>query len=127
MEPFRVLIVDDEEELVLTLAERLTIRGFQVETATTGEDALRRVADNGFNVAVLDVKMPGIDGLELTTEMKQRYPDLPIILFTGHGSDADAKRGMEEGAFDYIIKPVDIEELIQKIEHAADRKRGRDS
>jgi len=122
MEQLKVLLVDDEEDLVSTLAERLVLRGFQVETATSGTDALRYVSEDSFSVLVLDVKMPGIDGLELMIEIKQKHPDLPVILFTGHGSVADARRGMEEGAFDYIMKPIDIDKLIEKIRSAAGRK-----
>lgn len=125
MEPLRILVVDDEEDLVSTLAERLALRGFQVETATRGDDALRYVAGGDFNVLILDVKMPGIDGLELMGQIRQKRPDLPIILFTGQASTADAERGMREGACDYVLKPVDLDDLIDKITSAADSKRGR--
>ena len=124
MERIRILIVDDEEDLVSALAERLRLRGFQVETATTGTDALTHVSAGDFSVVILDVKMPGIGGVELMVEIMRKHPDLPVILFTGHGSVADARRGMEEGAFDYIMKPVDIDDLIHKIGNAAGRKTG---
>ena len=127
MERLRILIVDDEEDLVSTLAERLALRGFQVEAATSGAEALRRVSEGDFSVLILDVKMPGIDGLELMAEIKQKDPDLPVILFTGHGSVRDAERGMEEGAFDYLMKPIDIDELIDKIRNATGGKKGRES
>ena len=118
MESLRILIVDDEEDFVSTLAERLTLRGFQVGAATCGADARRLVGEDDFNVLILDVKMPGIDGLELMAQIKEKHPDLPVILLTGHGSEADAERGMEEGAFDYLMKPIDIDELIEKIRSA---------
>jgi len=125
MEPLRILIVDDEEELVSTLGERLALRGFQIESATSGEDALRLVGKNDFNVLIVDVKMPGIDGLELTASVKHDKPELPVILLTGHGSVGEAERGMRVGAFEYVMKPIDIDALIEKILNAAARKEGR--
>jgi DNA-binding NtrC family response regulator len=118
MEPVRILIVDDEEDLISTMAERLELRGFQVRTATTGADALRLVADSAFKVIILDVKMPGIGGLDLMTRIKQEQPDLPVILFTGHSSLADAQRGTQEGAFAYLLKPIKIDEMINTIRSA---------
>ena len=125
MEQLRILIVDDEEDLVSILAERLALRGFQVEEATCGADALRHVREDDFSLLILDVKMPGIDGLALMAQIKQGHPDLPVILFTGHGCVADAKRGMAEGAFDYIMKPINIDELIEKIRNATGWENGR--
>ena len=124
MEQLKVMLVDDEEDLVSALAERLRLRGFQVETATTGSDALTHVSAGDFSVVILDVKMPGIGGVELMVEIMRRQPDLPVIMFTGHGSVADARKGMEQGAFDYVMKPIDIDDLIQKIGNAAGRKTG---
>ena len=92
--------------------------------ATSGIDALRHVREGDFSVLILDVKMPGIDGLGLMAEIKRKRPDLPVILLTGHGSVADAKTGMKEGAFDYLMKPIDIDELIEKIGDAVDREKG---
>ena len=119
MKQLTLLIVDDEADFVTVLAERLALRGFRAETAVSGAEAMKKVAENGFRVLVLDVKMPGIDGLELMDEIKRKHPDLPVILLTGHGSTADAERGMEAGAYDYIMKPVDLDELIEKIKGAA--------
>jgi DNA-binding NtrC family response regulator len=124
MEQLRLLIVDDERDFLSALAERLKLRGFQVVTAESGAGALKRVGENDFHVLVLDVKMPGIDGLELMGQIKAKHPDLPVILLTGHGSVADAERGMEEGAFDYLMKPIDIEELVEKISSAAGAGKG---
>ena len=123
MEPLKILIVDDEEELVSTMAQRLVLRGFEVATATSGTDALKRVGEEDFGVLILDVKMPGIGGLRLLKEIKQNHPDLPIILFTGHSSVADAEKGMQDGAFDYLMKPIDTDELIEKIRNAAGGKK----
>jgi DNA-binding NtrC family response regulator len=125
MEPLRILIVDDEEELVSALAERLTLRGLEIQVATNGKDALRLVREHDFTVVVADVKMPGIGGLELTAAIKRDKPDLPVILFTGHSSVADADRGMQRGACEYVMKPVDIEVLMTKIRKAAAQKGSR--
>jgi DNA-binding response OmpR family regulator len=119
MESFPILIVDDEEDFAVALAERLAIRGFQVEATTSGSEALSRVRATDFRVVILDVRMPGINGVTLMSEIKLKRPDARIILVTGHGSMSDAMRGLEEGAVDYLMKPVDIEELIEKINSAA--------
>jgi DNA-binding NtrC family response regulator len=125
METLRILIVDDEEELVSTLAERLALRGLEIQIATNGKDALKLVREHDFTVIVADVKMPGIGGLELTGAIKRHNPELPVILFTGHSSVADAERGMQQGAFECVMKPVDIDVLIEKIRKAAAQKGGR--
>jgi DNA-binding NtrC family response regulator len=124
MEQARILIVDDEEDLISTMAERLELRGFQVETATSGTDALRLVGDSVFSVLILDVKMPGIGGLELMTRIKQEQPDLPVILFTGHSSLADAQKGTQEGACAYLLKPIKIDKLIDTIRNAIGGSKG---
>ncbi len=123
MESPKILIVDDEKDLVSALVERLALRGFVVEGLTSGVDAARRIEEEDFGVLVLDVKMPGIDGLELMRDIRQRHPGLPVILFTGHNSLEDAKRGIEEGAFAYLLKPIDIQELVDKINDAASEKK----
>ncbi len=125
MEVTSILIVDDEDDLVSTMAERLVLRGFAVKTATNATDALRHVSENSFSVVILDLKMPGIGGLELMREIKRKAPDLPVILFTGHGSGADAEKGIREGAVACLLKPVDIDELIAKVRTAARGKEDR--
>ncbi len=125
MEVTSILIVDDEDDLVSTMAERLDLRGFPVKTATNATDALRLVSENSFSVMILDVKMPGIGGLELMAEIRRKDPDLPVILFTGHGSSADAEKGIDEGAIACLLKPVDIDELIAKVRTAARGKEDR--
>jgi len=124
VEQLRILLVDDEEDFASTLAERLVLRGFQAEVATSGIDALRHVREDDFSVLILDVKMPGIDGLGLMAEIKRKRPDLPVILLTGHGSVVNAETGMKEGAFDYLMKPIDIDKLIEKIRDAVGREKG---
>ncbi|MCP4197960.1 MAG: response regulator [Proteobacteria bacterium] len=121
MEPLRVLIVDDEEELVSTLVERLEIRGIHAHGVTTGKEALVCLQDEVFDVVLLDVKMPEIGGLVVIREIKERLPDLEVILLTGHGSDEDAQKGLELGAFEYIIKPFNLSVLIDVLHRAAGR------
>ncbi|MHC4767441.1 MAG: response regulator [Planctomycetota bacterium] len=118
MDLSHILIVDDEEDLASTLAERLELRGFQVTAVTSGAEALDVVSANRFSVLILDVKMPGIGGLELMTRIKQEQPDLPVILFTGHSSLADAEKGIEEGAFAYLQKPIKIDKLVETVKGA---------
>ncbi|MFP4158775.1 MAG: response regulator [Desulfobacterales bacterium] len=113
-----ILLVDDEEEFVNTLAERLEIRGFQPEVATSGQQAVEIMEKRNFDVMVLDVKMPGMDGLKVMERAKDLRPDLPVILLTGHGSTDDGVQGMHQGAFDFLMKPLDIDDLISKIREA---------
>jgi len=118
MDDYRVLIVDDEEELVTTIAERLQIRGIQAETATDGETALKMIGENPPQVVVLDVMMPGIGGIEILQRMKSQNLQIPVILLTGYGSTEQGMEGMREGAFDYLMKPCDLNNLISKIQEA---------
>ena len=118
MDDYRVLIVDDEEELVTTIAERLQIRGIQAETATDGETALKMIEDNPPQVVVLDVMMPGIGGIEILQRMRSQNLQIPVILLTGYGSTEQGLEGMREGAFDYLMKPCDLNILISKIQEA---------
>lgn len=115
-----ILIVDDEEDLASTLAERLELRGFQVTAVTSGAKALGLVGTIRFNALILDVKMPGIGGLELMARIKQEQPNLPVILFTGHSSLADAQKGIDEGAFAYLQKPIKIDKLVETVKGAID-------
>lgn len=115
MNNITILLVDDETEFLHTLAERLQIRGFEVGTATDGEEALNRVSEHLPDLVILDAMMPGMSGLEVLQRLKEDQPDLPVILLTGRGSTADGIEGMRLGAFDYLMKPVDIDELIKKI------------
>ena len=118
MDEYRVLIVDDEEELVTTIAERLQIRGMQAQTATDGETALKMIEANPPQVVVLDVMMPGIGGIEILKRMNAQNLQIPVILLTGYGSTEQGKEGMELGAFDYLMKPCDLNNLISKIQEA---------
>jgi DNA-binding response OmpR family regulator len=112
MDALRVLIVDDEDELVSALEERLTLRGFDAKGVSTGAEALAYLVDGPCDVVLLDVKMPGLGGLEVMKRIKEKRPSPQVILLTGHSSVQDAERGMRLGAFDYLMKPVKIDELV---------------
>ncbi len=116
----RVLFVDDEEELVSAVVERLSLRGVEAQGATTGQEALRLLEEKDFDVAVLDVKMPGLGGLEVVKRIRQTRPGLKIVFLTGHGSKESAEEGMRMGAVDYLMKPVDIETLIKIVRRAVE-------
>ena len=113
MKNMKIVIVDDEEEFVGALVERLTLRGFQARGFTSGEQAMQDMIENDFDVALLDVRMPGSGGLDIIREIKQRWPDRTVILLSGHASEDDAEKGRCLGAFQYLMKPVRIEELIK--------------
>jgi DNA-binding NtrC family response regulator len=117
-----VLLVDDEETFVQTLAKRLTLRRFNVYTATRRERLFQSLAENLIDVVLLDVKMPDLDGIEATREIKTTYPLVEVILLTGHASIEASIDGMRLGAFDYLLKPVNIDELVYKIEDAHRKK-----
>ena len=118
MDAVRVLLVDDEAEFVSTLAERLELRGYEVRTADSGESALAILEQGLPHVVVLDVRMPGMDGMEVLDHIRVRHPDLPVIMLTGYGSTRDGIEGMRRGAFDYMVKPIDIDALMAKIAEA---------
>ena len=115
----RVLFVDDEEELVSAVIERLEIRGVAARGATNGVDALHLIDSEEFDVVVVDVKMPGLGGLGLIRRIKARRPDLQVVLLSGHGSAEDAEEGMRLGAVDYLMKPVNIDTLVDILRRAA--------
>jgi DNA-binding response OmpR family regulator len=118
----KVLLVDDEEELVTTLAERLNLRGLEAQWATSAEEALSRLQTQAFDIAVLDVKMPKVDGLLLKKQMQERCPAMKFIFVTGHGSSQDFESGASEvGADYYLVKPLKIDDLIAKIKEAIER------
>ncbi len=120
----RVLLVDDEEDFVQTLAERLELRNVRATLAYDGAGALEALENADVDVVVLDVRMPGLSGIEVLKRIKSARPDLPVILLTGHGDTRDGIEGMRQGAFDYLMKPLDIETLMEKLQEAA-RSAGR--
>ena len=121
----RVLIVDDEEELVSALVERLNLRGFAATGVTTGEAALASIESEPCDVVLLDVKMPGLGGLEVIRRIKRDRPTLEVILLTGHGSPTIAEEGLRAGAYDYLMKPVKIDELVRILRAAGSTGSGK--
>ena len=118
----RVLLVDDETSFIETLARRLSIRRLAVHTAGSAEEALETLGREEIDVAVLDVKMPGTDGLAATKAIKRRHPLVEVILLSGHANLEASVGGMALGAFDYLLKPVRLDELVYKIEDAHRKK-----
>ena len=118
MQRMRVLFVDDEEELVSAVVERLELRGVEAEGVTDGVEALRRIAEQPFEVVVLDVKMPGLNGLEVIRQIKRMHADLPVVLLSGHSSVVEAEEGLRLGACEYLLKPVDTGELLKILRKA---------
>ncbi|VFQ43412.1 response regulator [Desulfoluna butyratoxydans] len=110
-----VLLIDDEQEFVTTLAERLDIRGFATATAQDGDTGLSLIRQKAFDVVILDLLMPGMNGLETLKHIRHIAPDLPVILLTGHGSTREGMEGMRLGAVDYLMKPLAIEDLLDKL------------
>ena len=117
----KVLLVDDELEFLEPLSTRLSRRGCSCTIALGGEEALRALAGAAFDCAVVDVKMPGMDGLELLRRMRRAYPAVAVVLLTGHASVELGVQGMELGAFDYLLKPLDLDELLDVVRRAAQR------
>ncbi len=118
----RVLLVDDETAYVDVLANRLSKRGFDVKKAYTSPEALLALRTQQFDVAVLDLKMPDMDGIEVLKIAKQVNPDLQVIMLTGHGSAAACEQGLALGAFDYMMKPCEFDSLVEKIREAFEKK-----
>jgi len=118
----KVLLVDDEKELVTTLAERLNMRGLETQWATSAEEALNRMQTESVDIAVLDVKMPKVDGLALKKQLQEKCPTMKFIFITGHGSIQDFEAGASEvGADYYRAKPMKIDDLIARIKEARQR------
>ncbi len=119
-----VLLVDDEVPFVETITKRLTKRKLTVKTAFSGQDGLDELAKSpDVEVVILDVKMPGMDGIETLQNMKSQFPLVEVIMLTGHATVESAIEGMKRGAFDYLMKPCDIDTLISKVQEAAAKKR----
>lgn len=125
MEGLRILIVDDEEELVSALVERLKLRGFRATGVTRGEEALGFLREEKCDVVLLDVKMPGLGGLEVIRRIKADHPGLEVVLLTGHGSVKSVEEGMALGAFDYLMKPVKIDNLVRVLSAAGSGREDR--
>lgn len=122
MKSFNVLVVDDERDFLEPLVERLQLRKLKAQGVDSGEEALAFLAVNPVDVMVLDVKMPGMDGLQVLREVKSRHPLVEVVLLTGHASVESGMEGLELGAFDYLIKPVKLDDLMERILEAYDHK-----
>lgn len=123
MDEFSVLLVDDEIDFMETLLKRLLKRRVKVTGAVSGEEALKIIRETPPDVVVLDVKMPGMDGMQTLREIKKIKPLVEVIMLTGHASLEVAVEGIEMGAFDYLMKPTDVDELLYKLEDAFKRKK----
>jgi len=123
MRQISLLLVDDEVRFLETTSKVLARKGYQALIAADGSQALERLLANDVDVVVLDVKMPGMSGLEVLREIKARFPLVEVIMLTGHGTIETAVEGMKLGAFDYLTKPCDIDELLAKSREAFARKR----
>jgi len=117
-DPIKLLLVDDEEAYVNVLANRMARRSIEVTKALSGTGGIQALRKEDFDVAILDLKMEDMDGIEVLKVFKKMVPDLPVIMLTGHGSEKAAREGLELGASNYLTKPCDLEELIEKIEEA---------
>ncbi|MEK6777392.1 MAG: response regulator [bacterium] len=117
-----ILLVDDEEKFIEVLSQRLEGRGLKVDISTSGENALKRVKDKDFDAIVLDLAMPGLDGIETIRRMRKMNPDLQIIMLTGHATVEKGVAAIKEGAADLLEKPVDLNKLLSKIEEAKHKK-----
>ncbi len=123
MTDYSVLLIDDEEEYAGTLAERLELRNIHTRVVLDGKDGLAAIENEPPDIVLLDVKMPGIGGLETLRQIRRDFPGIKVILLTGHGSTREGIEGMRLGAFDYLMKPIQIEELIERFEAAVSTDR----
>jgi DNA-binding NtrC family response regulator len=126
MAPISLLLVDDEQEFTEVMTKRLNKRGFVVTTATDGEGALRHLQDN-IDIVILDVAMPGMSGIDILKAIKKERPIVEVIMLTGHGTVGTAVDAIKMGAFNYLIKPCEIEDLVVQIDKALARRRDREA
>jgi DNA-binding NtrC family response regulator len=120
---FNVLVVDDEQEFLDITVKRLEKRGLKVQGAESGEKALQILEHSSTDVVLLDVKMPGIDGIETLRRIRSMKPLTEVVLLTGHASVDSGIEGMKLGAFDYLMKPIELEPLLEKLADAYEKKR----
>ena len=116
-----LLLVDDEAAFVDIVAKRLSKRNISVTSALSGTEGIQALRKNDFDICVLDLKMEDMNGIEVLKIFKKMVPEMPVLMLTGHGSAESAKEGMASGAFDYLLKPYDLEDLLKKIEEALNR------
>src|SRR5579871_1228934 len=121
--PSKVLLIEDDPGIVVTLRRLLSEEGHQVEIETRGDNGLERARTQSFDVVITDMKLPGLNGLELVRELHQARPLLPIILVTAHGTTETAIEATKSGAYDYLVKPFEMPELIELVEQAVTSSR----
>ena len=117
-----ILLVDDETDFVETMTKRFGIRKMPIASANSGAEALKLVDEQDFDVVILDVRMPGMGGLEVLRQIRAKRPLTEVIMLTGHASLDAGMQGMNLGAYDYVLKPADCDELLDKVRRAAERK-----
>jgi DNA-binding NtrC family response regulator len=122
MAPIKMMLVDDEERFLSTTQKLLTRKGYDVLTAISGKEALDVLKGRNIDVVILDVKMPGMDGITTLKEIKRLYPLVEVIMLTGHATVESAVDGLHAGATDYLMKPTDVDDLIQKAEEAFEKR-----
>ncbi len=128
MKPVSFLLVDDEQAFIEVVAERLRQRGYEVECAFSGQAALDRLEKEGIiDVVVLDMQMPGLDGIQTVKQIRERHPLIEVIMLTGHATVQTAVEAVKHGAMDYLEKPCDLDDLIAKAQTAAQRKKDREA
>lgn len=126
----KLLMVDDEVPFIEAISKRLKRRNFDVSIAHSGMEALAKLEEDGgaeTEVIILDVKMPGMDGIETLGEIKRKYPLIEVIMLTGHATVPSAIDGMKKGAYDFLMKPYDMEDLIDKVSAAVAKKRAQEN
>jgi len=126
MKEMKLMLVDDEERFLESMEKLLKRKGYTIETAASGEQCLEKAENEAFDVVVLDVKMPGIDGVETLKRLKNLRPLTEVVMLTGHGTVENAVEGMRNGAFDYLMKPCDIDTLEKTMGEAYASKQERD-
>ena len=123
MDKMQMMLVDDEERFLSTTKKLLARKGYDVLTAASGLEALQILASQTVHVVILDVKMPGMDGMETLQEIKRRFPLVEVIMLTGHATVESAVEGLKSGATDYLVKPTDMDELLEKAIEAFEKRK----
>ena len=123
MKKMKMMLVDDEERFLSTTKKLLEKKGYDVVTATSGAEALEKIRGENIHVVILDVKMPGMDGITTLKEIKRQFPLIEVIMLTGHATIESAVEGLKSGAIDYLTKPADINEIIEKAEQAFEKRK----
>jgi len=122
MKEFKVLMVDDEEDFVRTLDERMQMRNLDTSVALSGEEAMKKLEEDPPDVLLVDLKMPGMDGMEVVRRAREAYPGVQVVMLTGHGSEADELEARRLGVFDYLRKPIALEQLMRTLKAAYKKK-----